>query len=51
MVEPKWLEQAYIIYSGFNLASSSIIDESVAKDAEVDIKAVQYRKFVQEHPE
>lgn len=51
MVEPKWLEQAYIVYDQSSTPDESIIDGSVHKDEAVDVQVVPYRQFVQTHPE
>lgn len=50
MVEPKWLEQAYIVFDRSTTPGHEIIDESVRGDAAVDVQAVPYRQFVQERP-
>lgn len=50
MVEPRWLEQAYIVFDSFSSPEESIIDTSTQSDATVDIKVVPYRQFVQERP-
>lgn len=50
MVEPKWLEQAYIVFDKSSAPDGSIIDAGIHEDATVDVQAVPYRKFVQEHP-
>lgn len=50
MVEPKWLEQAYIVYDRSSTADGDIIDSGVHEDATVDVQIVPYRQFVQEQP-
>lgn len=50
MVEPKWLEQAYIVFDSLASPEESIIDASTQSDSTVDIKVVPYRQFVQERP-
>lgn len=50
MVEPKWLEQAYIVYDRSSTSNGDIIDSSVREDATVDVQIVPYRQFVQEQP-
>lgn len=50
MVDPRWLEQAYIVYDGASEPDSRIIDEGVRPDSSVDIKAVPYRQFIQDRP-
>lgn len=50
MVEPRWLEQAYIVYDKSTVPDSKIIDDSVKSDSSVDIQVVPYRRFVSEQP-
>ena len=50
MVEPKWLEQAYIVFNAAIGEPHKIIDESVARDSDVDVRAVPYRQFIHENP-
>jgi len=50
MVEPKWLEQAYIVFDRSTTPGHEIIDESVRGDSTVDVQAVPYRQFVHERP-
>lgn len=50
MVEPKWLEQAYIVFDRLSSPDESIIEASTQSDSTVDIKVIPYRKFVQERP-
>jgi len=50
MVEPKWLEQAYIVFDKLSSPEESIIDASTQSDSTVDIKVIPYRQFVQERP-
>lgn len=50
MVEPKWLEQAYIVFDRLSSPDESIIDASTQSDSTVDVKVVPYRQFVQERP-
>jgi len=51
MVEPKWLEQAYIVFDRSAHSDSSVIADSVRPDSTVDINVVPYRQFVANHPE
>ncbi|WP_018158341.1 ATP-dependent endonuclease [Thioalkalivibrio sp. ALE14] len=51
MVEPRWLEQAYIVFDKNSVPDHEIIDDSVRADSSVDIQAVPYRKFVNERPQ
>lgn len=50
MVEPKWLEQAYIVFDRLSSPGESIIDASTQSDSTVDVQVVPYRQFVQERP-
>ncbi len=50
MVDPKWLEQAYIIFDRSTSTDGKIIDASVHEDSTIDIQVVPYRKFVHENP-
>lgn len=50
MVDPRWLEQAYIVFDGASEPDSRIIDEGVKPDSSVDIQAVPYRQFIQDKP-
>ena len=50
MVDPRWLEQAYIVFDGSTVPGSKIIDEGVRSDSSVDIQAVPYRQFVHDRP-
>ena len=50
MVEPKWLEQAYIVFDQSSVSDGDIIDASIHEDSTVDVQIVPYRQFVQERP-
>lgn len=50
MVEPRWLEQAYIVFDKSSDPDAKIIDESIRSDAKVDVQAIPYRKFIAERP-
>lgn len=50
MVEPKWLEQAYIVFDQSAESDGEIIDTGIHEDSSVDIQAVPYRQFVQSRP-
>lgn len=50
MVEPRWLEQAYIVFDQSATTDGDIIDSGVREDSTVDVKIVPYRQFVQEQP-
>jgi len=47
MVEPKWLEQAYIIHNDISASTDRVIDSALLDDASVDVKATQYRRYVE----
>lgn len=49
MVDPRWLEQAYIVFDEA-AEPGAIIDQSVRADSHVNIKAIPYRQFVAERP-
>ena len=51
MVNPLWLDQAYIVYDAANADTSEILEQGFRPDASVDVKAVPYRKFVRKHPQ
>jgi len=51
MVEPRWLEQAYIVYDKSGNPDANVIDESIRSDSNVDINVVSYREFVATRPE
>jgi ABC-type Na+ transport system ATPase subunit NatA len=48
MVEPKWLEQTYIVYNNKVDPDGGIIDTGFTDQS--DIRAIPYRAFVQEYP-
>jgi len=50
MVQPQWLEQAYIVFNSLTKESDAVIDEGVRSDSDVDVKAVPYRRFLHEFP-
>ena len=50
MVNPMWLEQAYIVFDQASEPSDEIITAGVREDAKVDIQVVPYRRFIQERP-
>ena len=49
MIEPKWLEQTYIVQNG-ELDGKDVISESTRKDHTIDIEAIKYRTFVNSNP-
>ncbi len=50
MVEPLWLEQAYIVYDDSASSSTNIIQQSIHSDSDVDVRCVPYRSFVSDYP-
>jgi hypothetical protein len=50
MVEPKWLEQTFIVTNRADDPPPSILDNASLDDESLDIKATPYRTFVNEHP-
>lgn len=50
MVEPKWLEQTYIVTNREDTPSSSILDGASLDDESLDVKATSYRSFAEMHP-
>lgn len=50
MIEPKWLEQTFIVTNRADAPASSIMDAVSLDDESLDIQATKYRTFVNEHP-
>jgi ABC-type Na+ transport system ATPase subunit NatA len=50
MIEPKWLEQTFIVTNRSDSPSSSLLDDASLDEESLDIKAQPYRAFVNEHP-
>lgn len=50
MVEPKWLEQAYIVQNEASREADSVIDTASLSDASVDVKITPYRQFIHRNP-
>jgi hypothetical protein len=50
MIEPKWLEQTFIVTNRADAPSGSVLDEISLDDESLDIKVASYRSFVNEHP-
>lgn len=50
MIEPKWLEQTFIVTNRADDPSSSILDEISLDDESLDIQVATYRSFVNENP-
>jgi ABC-type Na+ transport system ATPase subunit NatA len=50
MIEPKWLEQTFIVSNRADAPASSLLDEVSLDDESLDVKAATYRSFVNQHP-
>jgi ABC-type Na+ transport system ATPase subunit NatA len=50
MIEPKWLEQTFIVTNRADAPSGSVLDDISLDDESLDIKISSYRSFVNEHP-
>jgi ABC-type Na+ transport system ATPase subunit NatA len=50
MIEPKWLEQTFIVTNRADAPVSSMLDEISLDDESLDIQATPYRSFVNSHP-
>jgi ABC-type Na+ transport system ATPase subunit NatA len=50
MIEPKWLEQTFIVTNRADAPMSSVIDTAVLDDESLDINADRYRSFVSKNP-
>ena len=50
MVNPKWLEQAFIIFDKSVSPDSQVIDDSHRTDSSTDIQVIPYRKFINDQP-
>lgn len=50
MIEPKWLEQTYIVTNRADTPSNSVLQEASMDDESLDVKIQTYRSFVNEHP-
>lgn len=51
MIEPKWLEQTYIVSNRADSPKKSIIDEASLDDDSLDVQVESYRSFVDRHPQ
>lgn len=49
MIEPKWLEQTFIVTNRADTPSTSVVDAISLDDESLDIKVATYRSFVNEH--
>lgn len=50
LIEPKWLEQTFVITNRSDTPEQSILDEVSLDDESLDIQAHLYRKFVSANP-
>ena len=50
MIEPKWLEQTFIVTNRADSPSGSVLDALSLSDESLDIRATPYRSFVDQHP-
>ena len=50
MIEPKWLEQTFIVTNRADDPVSSVLDEISLDDESLDIQVSPYRGFVNSHP-
>jgi len=50
MIEPKWLEQTFIVTNRADAPGDSVLDEISLDDESLDIKVASYRSFVHDHP-
>jgi hypothetical protein len=50
MIEPKWLEQTFIVTNRADAPKASVLDEVSLDDESLDIKVSTYRSFVNDHP-
>jgi hypothetical protein len=50
MIEPKWLEQTFIVTNRADAPVGSVLDDISLDDESLDIKVATYRSFVHEHP-
>ena len=50
MIEPTWLEQAYIVQNEPTLVGAEMIDAATLDDSSVNVRVTPYRRFLGEHP-
>lgn len=50
MIEPKWLEQTFIVTNRADAPEGNILDDVSLDDESLDIQAATYRSFVDAHP-
>ncbi|WP_081911339.1 ATP-dependent endonuclease [Thioalkalivibrio sp. ALJ1] len=50
MVEPKWLEQTFIVTNRMDAPPESIVESAALSEEALDIRATPYRQFVNRNP-
>lgn len=50
MIEPKWLEQTFIVTNRSDAPGSSMLDEISLDDESLNVQVATYRSFVNKHP-
>lgn len=50
MIEPKWLEQTFIVTNRADAPPASVLDEISLDDESLDVQVTPYRSFVNAHP-
>lgn len=50
MIEPKWLEQTFIVTNRADAPLSSVLDDASLDDESLDVKADLYKNFVNKNP-
>jgi ABC-type Na+ transport system ATPase subunit NatA len=50
LIEPKWLEQTFIVTNRADDPAGSVLDEISLDDESLDVKVSTYRSFVNSHP-
>lgn len=50
MIEPKWLEQTFIVTNRSDAPVTSVLDDISLDDESLDIQVATYRSFVNAHP-
>lgn len=50
MIEPKWLEQTFIVTNRADAPVDSVLDDISLDDESLDIQVATYRSFVNDHP-
>ncbi|MHB8284281.1 MAG: ATP-dependent nuclease [Caulobacteraceae bacterium] len=50
MIEPKWLEQTFIVTNRADAPENSVLDQASLDDESLDVQVHSYRSFVNDHP-